>query len=211
MTRLPPAHPVRVGILLLALTGCRVAELDRLNPRNLAEGWIYWQPGKNQRGWRRELLPRWFLQELALYRETHRVPQARMLGYQGHVLRRYFNRDVRPFLGRAWNTKRFLPNGRRYKEHINVDSYTLQLKGFRKSFATTIFYREYQRWGDAGVALEFTSKRMRHSTKGMTAYHYLEEFDAAQVEKWDQFTRTDGPRVVQQRLPDYFTYRRARG
>jgi hypothetical protein len=120
-------------------------------------------------------------------------------------LRRYFNRDVRPLLGLAWQKKRLHPGF--FKE----EPYFLQLKGFRKSFGTTIFFREYEKWGDAGVALEFASKRLQHSTTHMTAYHYLQNFEWTEVNLWDQFLDAERRPEEQRRLCDFEPAIKVRG
>jgi len=193
---LPPGHNIRVPIILLALTGCRLCELNRMKSGHLHGNALYWKPGKNQRGWRRETLPLWFVKELDEYRNRYRVPIGSIIGCSGQGLRRMFNHKTRGFLGPDWQIKASVP-------FSGLRPHVLQLKGFRKSFATTIFWREYRKWRDAGVALEFASKRLRHSTKGMTAHHYLKEFDHVEVEGWDQFLNGEKALLVQARLPDF--------
>jgi integrase len=195
---LPAAHPVRVGLLLLALTGCRVKELDAMSPQSISEGWIHWRLGKNQRGMRREPLPAWFLAELAEYRAVRRVPGARLLGFRASQLSTYFNKLVRPCLSAAWHDRHPLPYPGFAREQ-----YRLQVKGLRKSFATTVFFREYERWQDAGVALEFASKRLKHRTTHMTAHHYLKEFDVTEPHLWEQFLEGERAPASQIILAEY--------
>lgn len=202
---LPRAHPVRVMVCMLALTGCRLRELDLMVTDGLVGNVLYWRLGKNQTGWRSEALPEWYLAELAEYHARHRTLLGRLFGPEAYTLRRYFNRDVRPYLSREWQAKARRPG------FLGEDPYVLQLKGFRKSFGTTIFWREYQHWRDAGVALEFTSKRLKHSTTHMTAYHYLQHFGATQVELWDQFLDARAVLEAQRRLADYEPPTRIRG
>lgn len=202
---LPRAHPVRVMVIMLALTGCRLSELDRMQAQNLSGNLLYWRLGKNQRGWRSEPLPEWYLQELADYHAAHRTMLGRLFGPTAYTMRRYFNRDVRPFLGPRWNQKRDHPG------YVGEEPYVLQLKGFRKSWGTTIYWREYQHWRDAGVALEFTSKRMQHSTTHMTAHHYLQHFAGVQVELWDQFLSEEAHLENQRRIIDYGDVQKIRG
>jgi integrase len=198
LSMVPASHPVRVGVLLLALTGCRVKELDRMGPDGLVDGWLHWRLGKNQRGYRREPLPDWFLAELKHYRRTHRVPEAQLLGYRSGQLTTYFNKFVRPHLGPAWQLRRPCRPGR-----VADDQYDLQLKGLRKSFATTVFWTEYRRWRDAGVALSFSSKRLQHKTTHMTAFHYLKEFSVTEAALWAQFLEGERQPPVQTILMEF--------
>jgi len=55
---------------MLALTGCRLAELNTMREEHLRGNIIFWQPGKNQKGWRREALPEWYLRELREYMDN---------------------------------------------------------------------------------------------------------------------------------------------
>lgn len=202
---LPYAHPVRVMVCMLALTGCRLSELDRMRTDNLRGNVLYWRLGKNQRGWRAEPLPDWYIAELAEYHARHRTALGKLFGPGAHTLRRYFNRDVRPLLGAEWQVKRDHPG------YIHEEPFVLQLKSLRKSYATTIFFREYRHWKDAGVALQFTSKKLRHSCERITAYHYLQHLEQIEVELWDQFLNAEARLEEQRRLADYEPATRIRG
>lgn len=194
------ASEVRVMFRMLALTGCRIEELDRMRLKYFQGEFLWWPLGKNQGGkWRKERLPPDYLDELRAYRETHRVYGDRLFGVAADTFRRYFNRDVRPLLGKAWNMERVRPSKAGFKRE-----YRLQLKGLRKNFQTIHFATEYNKWKDAGVALEFTSKRMKHSTKHITAHHYLENFDALGIK---DLSNLDPEKALQQhrqrRLQDF--------
>lgn len=166
------ASTERVMFQMLYFTGCRVSELDHMKPELLHENTIYWQPGKGQVGTRKEVLPEAYIKELAAYRSTHRVSSNQLFGPKATTFRRYFDRDIRPKLSPAWRMKRRVVRSKAFGEE-----YALQLKGLRKTFQTMVFVQEWRRWGAADVALEFTSKRVRHSSKHMTAYHYLQGFE----------------------------------
>lgn len=166
----------RVMFEMLFYTGCRTSELDHMTPELLHEHTIYWYPGKSQTGWRKEVLPAHYIKELQEYRRTHRVSTSQLFGISHGTFRRYFNVHIRPLLGPAWHQKRLRPRSRALEPE-----YILQLKGLRKTFQTMLFAKEWQRWGASEVALEFTSKRMKHSTTHMTAYHYLQHFDSLQI------------------------------
>lgn len=203
---LPRAHPVRVMVCMLALTGCRLAELDLMRCQDLQGNTIYWRLGKNQtRHWRSEPLPAWYLAELGAYVTTHRTAGDHLFGPAAYTLRRYFNRDIRPHLGSRWNAKR------PFKGFLREDPYVLQLKGFRKSFATTVFWREYQHWHDAHAGLLFAAKRLKHSTERITAMHYLQHVEHIDVELWDQFLSAEIHLEEQRRLADYEVPCRIRG
>lgn len=203
---LPRCHPVRVMVCMLALTGCRLSELDLMRCQDLQGNAIYWRLGKNQtRLWRSEPLPTWYLEELGEYVRKHRTAGDHLFGPAAYTLRRYFNRDIRPHLGRAWQAKR------PFKGFLREDPYVLQLKGFRKSFATTIFWREYQHWHDAHAALLFAAKRLKHSTERITAMHYLQHLENIEVELWDQFLNAEIVLEEQRRLVDFEPPCRIRG
>ncbi len=176
---LPYANVVRVMFEMLLYTGCRISELSKMRRSLLYDDVLFWHLGKNQKCFRKEKLPRHFLVELGEYWKENRICGDFFFGISGSTLNRYFNRDVRPFLSPAWQEKRLIAEKGQLKPE-----YILQLKGLRKVFQTVIFFHEYEKWKDSGVALEFTAKRMRHSTKHITAYHYLENFDAVDVEKF---------------------------
>lgn len=172
------ASQERVMFRALVLTGCRIACLDKWRMSHLHGNYIYWEVSKTGGKYRKEFLPSDYLLELADYRNNSRVDGKRVFGITGETFVRYFNRDIRPRLGKAWNAKRLKPKA----EGFDTE-YVLQIKGLRKSFQTYDFARNYAKWHDAGVALEMTSKRMKHSTTHITAHHYIENFDALGIKK----------------------------
>lgn len=180
---MPWASSLRVMFLMLALTGCRIHELDRMKKSLLYDNVLFWHLGKNQVGFRKERLPSWYLKELQEYWKNNRIFQDRFFGCSGDTFRRYFNRDVRPWMSRAWQEKRLVP-----KQGELQEEYILQLKGLRKTYQTLEFAKQLDKWKDSGVALEFTAKKMRHTTRQITAYHYIENFDALQIEKFKELT-----------------------
>ena len=175
---LPYASPLRVMWTMLALTGCRIRELDNMRASTIYGDVIYWKLGKNQKRHRKERLPAWFLDELRIYRETHRVYQDRLFGVRSDTFRRFFNRDVRPHLTPRWRELRLVS----FMGSL-TEEYVYQLNGLRKSFQTLEFARQLEKWKDPTIALEFTSKKMRHSSAKITVYHYVENFDALRVER----------------------------
>lgn len=182
---LPYASTERVMIEMLFYTGCRTSELNHMRPEMIIDRYIYWELGKNQHHHRKEPLPDAFLDEIRAYRETHRVSTARVFSMTSESLRARFNHKIRPYLSSAWHEKRLVA-----RKGCLMPEYILQLKGLRKTHATMIFSREFAKWKSADVALEFTSKRMNHSTTHMTAYHYLQNFDALKIR--------DGPLILPQ-------------
>lgn len=196
---MPYASSNRVMFTMLFLTGCRLTCLDRMRLRNLHGEHLYWRPGKNQKGWRKERLPIEYLEELRAYRETHRVDQDRLFGIASETFRREFNRASRPTLGPAWRRKRPVMRN----ERLDLE-YVYQLKGLRKDFQTLDFKRNYDELCDAGLAIEMTSKRMRHSSTKITARHYIENFDALGVKTLPSLVPNELLRMGQQkRLLDY--------
>ena len=190
---------VRVMAGMLQWTGCRIKELERMRPDLLFGNALYWPIGKNQTGMRKEYLPDEYLAELAEYRRRNRVSDGQLFGIREETFTRYFNRYARPLLGPAWNARQVT-----VRNNLLVLDYALQLKGFRKNFQTIIFKRHWDRYGDAGVALEFTSKRMRHDSTHMTAYHYIQNFEALGIDEWLSYWRAAKISETEQtRLADY--------
>lgn len=180
---LPYAHECRVMFEFLFITGARIAELDKFLMSQLfpsEEGfYLFWKLGKNQKSHRKEFIPKILVEELVEYRKTNNVPQDRMFGITHDTFRRYFNKEVRPKLPPAWHEKTLHMQRDKFQEE-----YKLQLKGLRKNFQTLLFAKLLEKWHDAGVALEFTSKRMKHHNKGVTAYHYIVNFDSLKVQQY---------------------------
>lgn len=170
--------PERVMFRMLAITGCRIACLDKMTMQHLSGRFIYWETSKVGGKWRKEHLPDDYLEELAAYRTEYRANGKRLFGISGESFVRYFNRDIRPHLGGLWNVKTNQPTTDGFGQQ-----YLLKIKGLRKSFSTYDFARNYAKWKDADVALEMTSKRMKHSTAHITAHHYIENFDALGIKK----------------------------
>lgn len=198
LERLPYASVERIGLQLLAATGCRITELDRMDPANILDGAIYWRPGKNQKGLRKEHLPPGLLAEIAAYRRIARIRESFVMGIESPTFVRYFDRDCRPRIGGAWTARgRLYMNGRGWTE-----GWSLHLKGFRKTFQTVLFAYFYEKYNDAQVALEWVSKRMKHSSKHITAYHYLQDYEKVQVARWLEWLET-GDAPIQSRLIDY--------
>lgn len=177
--KVPRAHPVRVMFRMAFLTGCRLSELTTMKVKFIRDGYIYWELGKNQSSFRKEKLPADFLAELTEYRNNHCMKGGRVFHITHNTLRRMFNRDIRPMLSDYWRQKRLRPRaGQLVREHV------LQLNGLRKTFQTYYFYHEYKKRGDASFAIEMVSKRMKHSTTHMTAHHYIQNFDALQIDDY---------------------------
>lgn len=169
----------RVMFEMLFLTGCRMSELDRMKISKFYGQYLYWALGKNQRSHRKEKLPKWYIEELKVYRNNHKVFRDKLFGINAHTFRRYFARDIRPNLSPAWQEKTLFQR----KGALN-EEYVLQLKGLRKDFQTLVFKKELDKWKDSGVALEFASKRVKHSSTHITSYHYLCNFEQLGVEKY---------------------------
>lgn len=194
---LPYASAERVMFLMLYYTGARISELDKMNPKNLYDGYLYWPLGKNQKRWRKEKLPDDFILELSAYREKYSVPSSRIFHYCGESLRRVFNRDIRSRLPSAWQRKRLIPTRAGFKEE-----YILQMKGLRKTFQTVDFARELRKWNDAGFAMHRVAKRMKHSSTKITVSHYLEDLEAIGLEN-RALVVPDIAFGVQKRLMDF--------
>ena len=173
---------IRVMFEMCFLTGCRMAELNVMRKSMLYGNYLYWPLGKNQTGMRKEFIPNFCLSELKQYWEHHRVYGDKFFGIDSHTFTRYFNRDIRPLLNNTWHEMRIMGFQTKHMEYI------LQLKGLRKDFQSLLFAKELNKWKDASVALEFTSKKMHHSSTKITAYHYIENFDTLQIDRYGCLT-----------------------
>ena len=174
---MPYGSDVRVMFEMLFLTGCRISELDNMKASKLFGNVLYWSLGKNQHGFRKEVLPDFYLKELAEYRKKNRTYADRLFGVNAHTFRRYFHKFIMPRL-KGWHEKRLVD-----KQGVLQEEYIYQLKGLRKDYQTLEFAKQLDKWKDAGVALQFTSKKMRHSCERITAFHYIQEFDSLNIEK----------------------------
>lgn len=192
LVNLPYGSAVRVMTLMLFYTGCRVIELNKMYLSNLSGNTIYWHPGKNQKGFRKETLPEKFITELKYYRSVERCNSTQLFGINHISYRTLFNK-LRPDIGGAWMVK---------EGKISCDpsktAWKLQLKGARKTFQTILFKYFMDKYQDAGVAMEMISKRMRHSSRHMTAYHYIENYEVLDVDRWIDEFFCDKPRLESQ-------------
>lgn len=184
---LPYGNVIRVAFSWAFVTGARPSELANFTFNGqssfLRGNWFFWRVGKNQKGqWRKEWISDALLKETAFYREHSRVPADHVVGIASETIGRYFNKYVRPSLGGLWLKKVATP------QKGGIHEYVLQFKGLRKSFACLIFWQEYKRWKDAGVALERVASRLHHSTNHITANHYLAHLDSLGMEEWGGYT-----------------------
>lgn len=190
----------RVMFLHLLYTGCRINELDNMMITQIHGKTIHWKLGKNQKGWRKQNLPLNFLDELDFYRRTHRVKDGLLFGVDANSFRRYFNVQVRPNLGPEWLRLRPRP-----RKQALGDEYVLQLKGLRKNYGSVEFWKQYLKWGDAGVAAEFMQRIFKHKNKKMAVCHYFSSYEHLGLKR---FKNLSIPAIIaegeeQKRIFDY--------
>lgn len=159
---------------MLAFTGCRISELDNFYISGLKGNRIYWRVGKNQKGLRMCILPQWYLNELMHYRSNpeYKFDSKHLFGIKACTFQRRFSKEIRGKLPNEWQEM-----GRFYTNRGWDRVYLFQLKGLRKTWATHCFSRYWHHYGSPSVALEATCKEMKHSNKGITLSHYIEELD----------------------------------
>lgn len=174
------ATPERCMFIMSFLTGCRQSELNRMYVDKLykvKDGYyIYWSLGKKQKGFRKEPLPEWFVEELFKMRNNYRCFQNKMFPILQITFRRYFNRDIRPSLNQEWVSKTL--------QGVNGELkplYKYHLSGLRKTFQILLFYKFHQLSGSLEVALHQVSSRMKHSCTNITYRHYLDGYDQIKV------------------------------
>lgn len=178
LAHLPYGSAASVMMQTLFVTGCRPCELDVMSRTKIKFGFIVWGVGKNQKGTRREFLGDKLLLEMKHYIEHNRVYGDKLFGINYTSLNRYFNRDIRPKLSKEWNLKNPWHN------HLGIEPFVYQLKGFRKTNATLKFHYYYKKYNNAQVAAEFVSQAMKHSTLHMTFGHYLVESQNINAEQY---------------------------
>lgn len=172
LSRMNYASPERVMFEILAITGCRISELDKMNYSQLYDDLLVWSLGKNQRRSRKENLPVYLVNEIKEMRSKYRC-SSKLFPISSSTFVRYFNRDVRPKLSPSWIKKRTSLERKTLKEE-----YVYRLKLLRKNYQTLLFKKYLDKFeGHYDIALQFTSKRMRHSSTKMTAYYYLQGID----------------------------------
>jgi len=169
---LPRGSATRVMFGMLALTGCRITELDKMRKSMIYDDVIHFFLGKRQRKVRKIKLPSWYWEELDAMHKEEPCPGDGLFPISSESFCRYFT-HVRKILNDKWRDRVI-----KYSNQEKITQYRYQLKGLRKNYQTIVFAHEWKRWEDADVALEFTSKAMKHSSKHITAYHYLQHFDA---------------------------------
>lgn len=170
----------RVMFFMGALTGCRIEEYKNMVWSELHGNWFFWHPGKNQKGYRKAWLPDYFIAELRYYQKNNRVYGDRIFGIDGKTFARYFNRDIRPHLGEAWQIKCKVNK----RDGLVQYEYIYRLKALRKNWATHKFARLNDKWKNAQIALEFVCKEMKHSSSRITIYHYFVNFEILEIEKY---------------------------
>lgn len=174
----------RIAFLILAITGCRPAELTYMSPKCFIGNYIIWKPAKRQGGYRKELMPEWALKEIDYYMSRNHLPENRLFPFVGDSLRRHFNKIARPALGGNF-TKKVLRN---MNNHVQFH-YMIDLKSFRHTFAVKEFWEKMKEYGN-DMAIAMVSKRMKHSggSTFITAKHYVSdvEYMKQELERYNQ-------------------------
>ena len=196
---LPYGHKYRVALMLLTLTGCRICELDNMGINSIGCGFLYWKTGKNQKGFRKEDLPDWFMSELQYHIDNNHCSNNRLFDFKGNSFRRIFNKEIRPKLNSNWQIK-YIKANKKYA----VEEYAYQLKGLRHNFASLDFYNNFCKWGGT-VALEFTCKRMKHSSYKITCGHYIGGFDKLKIDQYKGCTMSEilHNKISQRRIGEF--------
>lgn len=174
--------PERVMTLMLVLTGCRISELDRMRITGIKGNYIFWKLGKNQSDSRHEYIPDYIKKELYYHKMHYKIRGMQLFSMTHARFRRYFS-DLRHNLSESWIKKidGFSANV------IGQQQYDLQIKGFRKTFATFYFHKFLEKYHSPDVAALFVCKKMRHSGKNMTFNHYVEDGERIDVKKWIKY------------------------
>jgi integrase len=176
---MPYGHRMRVWLKYLFYTGCRPCETEKALICNILKRHIiWWYPGKRQKDPRKEVLPKEFIDELEYMHTKTACPQNKLFPFTGQSATRQFNKYWRPKYP-EWNEKAEALTKNGFVQH-----YKMQIMGIRKTFATLWFYKYWKYYDDANVAVLMVSKKMRHSSINITAYHYIQECDRIQAHKY---------------------------
>lgn len=196
---LPYASQYRCMFLMLALTGMRIAELDRCFKSNLQGRVLIWRLGKNQRTWRKELLPDFFVNELKVFWQNEPTKGDKMFLCSAESFTRKFHK-LRPKIGGEWN-KKVKTKGRNTQWAYD---WVLQLKNLRKNFWTFDYYRNLQKFPEH-LALLLTARRARHKSEFITGVHYAGNFDKLECERYKSYEMAQVLErgVCQKRLDDF--------
>ena len=171
------ASKYRVAIQMMALTGCRPSEIEKMGLINLRGNVISWRRGKNQKGWRRRALPAPFIKELFCMLKNTPHTAHKLFDFNIGTLRRIVNTQ-RLKIGGGWTIKREYQ-----REGAVRQEYIYQLKGLRHNYVTMLFYNYYTKY-DAALAVEFAAKEMGHSSYKMTSRHYLDGLEILNPESF---------------------------
>lgn len=180
LARLDKGSTLKVMFSTLALTGCRISELDNMTTDLCRYPLLIWGLGKGQHGYRKEEMPEWWWKELALYRKTHRVPAQKLFGPTHRTFRRQWDWAREDQLPEEWRAK-----STRVLQGTLQQAYKFQLKGLRKTYQTHLFNSYYKKWKDPSIALELTSKKMRHKSTRITMYHYVQCSDQIKIKEYE--------------------------
>lgn len=175
----PYGHRFRIAFELLALTGMRINELNSIGLNSFYGDHVVWKCGKNQKGYRREKLPQWFLVELQTYLNNYPHSNSHLFNFQAKMLRDVLNKRVRKQLGGFWIVQRPDPS----KNGVIKFEYVYQLKGLRHSFSTMEFIRYFEKFG-GDIAVGYVSRRMHHKSEKLTAHHYICNFEKLSIYKY---------------------------
>lgn len=204
LDKLPRASFIRIYFEFLFLTGCRPSEAERFledgDDSFIRGNYAFWRVGKNQNGqWRKEYLPDFFLAELEEYKRNRKLYKGKLFPAKAKTLTRYFNKFIRHTLSQDWQV-RCATTRRAGKIH----EFVFQIKGIRKSFAMCAFWQYWSKYGDANTAVDMTVKRLRHSSRGMTVSHYLDDSERLNRSKWQGMTPSDIIRLsTQTKIENY--------
>lgn len=173
---LPYGTPLSCWIKINEETGCRLEETDDMQFSFIKDNELFWTLGKNQVGFRSELLSQELYDEIVYMRKHNRILGDNLLPCKTDTLRRYFNKFIMPKLSIAWHKTRPILKNNGFRKVITYER-RYQLKGFRKNFQTILFYYYWKKYGDAAIAAEMVSKRMKHSSTKITIKSYIENVE----------------------------------
>jgi integrase len=175
-----PGSAESIMFKTLLYTGCRISELDNMQPQNIVQNHLYWKTGKNQTGYRMEKMPIEWMEELLLYRKRYKCSMSKLFHQKGRTFVEKFDRFIRPNLSAEWRWKRLVLTNKGFAPE-NV----YRIKCLRKNYQTLKFNDKFREYKDGNVAIEFMSKAMRHSSKGLTVYHYVENAESLELAKFE--------------------------
>lgn len=176
----PRCHEIRIYLLLQA-NSMRVGEPYELYWHHILDNrTIVYRPGKQHYRRKRIIkISECFYQELMDFKKSAHFKDNKLFpGREKRRLQRQFNKKHRHAIGGKWSQERTGHN-----IGIIKDKYIYQFRSLRNMSGTLLFWYFLNVYRNADIALQCTAKRLKHSTTGITAQHYISRLKYLDLDK----------------------------